>query len=363
MRKIVTLWVILFVLIGCGDENPSGSDNSPPVVDHLIVQGEVNPGDSVELQVVAHDEDGDVLTYVWEVEKGKLDSETGKTVKWTVPSDVKAVTLTVSVNDGVNESVTDSKRVPINLQNAAPVIESIVVSDRVHAVSSIELEAVVHDADKDTLEYIWEVDEGMLDSDSISTPTWTAPIEMGLVNIKLTVDDGINKPVTRSASVLIIHGLVVPGVEAAGIKLGDTFDRVKAIYGRPSFFDAADRTFEYWDPDFGLSGHLDTVDRVHALLLHPPNTAKTAGGVGIRSTLKRVAGEFGEAEEIDEGGARHWYWKKGIALRYDADVKVESIFVFGPIGAAPSGFDDTLQPEQALETRATLRRNYVTSRY
>ena len=363
MRMFFFVWAILFVLIGCGDETPSGSDNTPPVVDHLIFPGEVNPGDSIELQVVAHDADGDVLTYVWEVEKGQLDSNTGQTVKWTVPSDVKAATVTVSVNDGVNESVTNSKRVPINLQNAAPVIERIVVSDRVHAVSSVELEAVVHDADEDTLKYIWEVDKGILDSISISTPTWTAPIERGLVNIKLTVNDGINRPVTRSASVLIIHGLVVPGVEAAGIKLGDTFDRVKAIYGRPSFFDAADGRFEYWDPDLGVSGHLDTVDRVDAIFLNHPNRSKTAGGVGIGSTLKRVEEEFGEAEEIDKGGARHWYWKKGIEFKYDDDIEVESIFVFRPIRAAPSGFDDTSQPEKALEQQATLRRQYSGGRY
>ena len=53
-----------------------------------------------ELQVVAHDGDGDALTYVWDVQKGKLDSDTGQIVKWTVPSDLKAAIVTVSVNDG-----------------------------------------------------------------------------------------------------------------------------------------------------------------------------------------------------------------------------------------------------------------------
>ena len=363
MRMIVILGVTLFVFLGCGDEDPMGSDNNPPVVDHLIVPEEVNPGASVELQVVAHDEDGDALTYVWDVEKGKLDSNTGPTVKWTVPSDTKAATVTVSVNDGANESVTNSKRVTIKLQNAAPVIEEIVVSDRVHAVTSVELEAVVHDADKDTLNYIWEVDKGILDSKSTSAPTWTAPIERGLVNIKLTVDDGINKPVTKSASVLIIHGLVMPGVEAAGIKLGDTFDRVKAIYGRPSKFDAAKKLFLYWDPDFGVSGFLDGIDRVTDLFIKHPNQARTAGGVGIGSTLKRVEEEFGVAEEIGEGGKEHWYWKKGITFDYDADAKVMLIYVFAPIGAAPGGFDDASQHEQVLEHRAALRRHYSRNGY
>ena len=361
MRMVVILWVVLFTLIGCGDENPDSSDNNPPVVDHLIVPEEVSPGDSVELQVVAHDEDGDTLTYVWEVGKGTLDSQTGQTVKWTVPSDLKGVTVTVAVADGVNESVTESKHVSIKLQNAAPVIEQIVVSDRVHAVSSVELEAVVQDADGDTLTYNWETDKGMLDSESVSTPTWTAPIEMGLVTVRLTVDDGINEPATKSASVLIIHGLIVAGEEAAGIRLGDDFDRVKAIYGIPSRRKGA--RFEYWDPNFGLSGILDGINRVEGLFLSRPNKAKTAGGVGIGSPQKRVEEEFGGAEEIEKDRGTYWYWKQGIAFTYDADVQARSIFVFGPIGAAPAGFDDAPQREQVLEHRAALERYYSTSRF
>ncbi len=358
MRVIVILWVILFAITGCGDESPNDSDNSPPVVDHLIVPEEVNPGDSVELQVVAHDGDGDALTYVWNVEKGELDSETGQIVKWTVPSDLKAATVTVSVNDGVNESVTEIKRVPINLQNAAPVIQKIVVTERVHAVSRVELQAIVEDADGDTLTYSWDVQKGLLDSEAISTPTWTAPIAMGVVNVRLTVDDGINEPTTKSVSVLVIHGLVAPGAEAAGIKLGDTFDRVKAIYGNPSRHQG--ERFEYWDPDFGLSGILDSINRVDGLFLTRPNKAKTTGGVGIGSTLKHVEGELGAAEEIDQVERVYWYWKKGIAYGYDADNKVISLFVFKPIGAAPAGFDDALPHEQLLEHRAALDRSYST---
>ena len=358
MKMIVILWVILFAIIGCGDESPNDSDNSPPVVDHLIIPGEVNPGDSVELQVVAHDGDGDALTYVWNVEKGKLNSETGQTVKWTVPSDLKAATVTVSVNDGVNESVTEIRRVPINLQNSAPIIQKIVVTEQVHAVSSVELQAVVEDADGDTLTYSWDVQKGLLDSEANPTPTWTTPIAMGVVNVRLTVDDGINEPTAKSVSVLVIHGLIMPGEEAAGIKLGDTFDRVKAIYGEPS--DRKNELFAYWDPDMGLSGALDGIGLVDSLFIEHPNKAKTVGGVDIGSTRERVEGEFGKAEEIQEGGKEHWYWKKGIEFDYDADAKVSGIFIFKPVGAAPSAFDDVEQREQASENKAALDRSYST---
>ena len=340
MRTIFILWVALLTLIGCGNDE---IHNSPPVVDHLIIPDEISPGDSVELQVVAHDGDGDALIYVWEVEKGKLDSRTGRVVTWTAPSDLKVVTVTVFVNDGVHTSVSKSKRVPIALRNSAPIIGEIVVSERVHAVSSVPLQAVVHDSNGDTLTYRWEVKKGVIDSKTSSTLTWTAPIDIGFVAVTLTVDDGVNEPVTKSVVVQIVHALIVPGEEAAGVKLGDTFDRVKALYGRPS--KRSSDFFAYWDPDIGVSGVFDGIGLVESLSIRKPNTAKTAGGVGIGSTLKRVEEEFGGAEKIEEGGEVHWYWKKGIEFSYDADARVKSISIFKPVGAAPAGFDDTLQGE------------------
>ena len=339
MRTIVILWVVLFAIIGCGNDQIR---NSPPVVDHLIIPDAVSPGVSVELQVVAHDADGDTLIYVWEVDKGKLDSRTGQIVKWTVPLDLKAATVTVFVNDGVNESVTKLARVPIRLQNSAPVIREIVVSEQVHAVSSVVLQSVIYDADGDTLTS-WEVKQGVLDSETISMPTWTVPIDTGLVAVTLTVDDDVNEPVTKSVVVQILHALIVPGEEAVGIKLGDTFDRVRALYGRPSKRNSD--FFAYWDPDIGLSGVFDGIGLVEGLSIRKPNKARTAGGVAIGSTLKRVEEEFGGAEKIEEGGKVHWYWKKGIEFSYDADAKVTNISLFKPVGAAPAGFNGALQHE------------------
>ncbi len=105
--------------------------------------------------------------------------------------------------------------------------------------------------------------KGVLDSESILAPMWTAPIEMGFVGITLTVDDGVSEPVTESAVVQIVHALIAPGKEAAGIKLGDTFDKVKALYGRPSKRNSD--FFAYWNPDIGLSGFFDGIGLVEGL--------------------------------------------------------------------------------------------------
>ena len=48
------------------------------------------------------------------------------------------------------------------------------------------------------------------------------------------------------------------------------------------------------------------------------------------------------AEEIKDGGKRHWYWKNGIQFEYAANARVHDTMIFSPIGvdAAPSAGQD-----------------------
>ena len=77
------------------------------------------------------------------------------------------------------------------------------------------MQIVAHDGD--ALIYVWEVKKGVIDSKTSSTPMWTAPIDIGFVAVTLTVDDGVNEPVTESAVVQIVHALIVPEEEWRGI--------------------------------------------------------------------------------------------------------------------------------------------------
>ena len=366
MKQTVTRWILLFcllmVIIGCGDgESLDGRVNSPPVIDYLIVPEMVNPGDSVELQVLARDIDGDILNYVWEVEKGKLDSRTERTVNWTVPSDAKWAIVKVSVNDGVNKPAVKSRKIPINLQNSAPVVTEIVIPESVHAGSSLQLQAKTDDADGDTLTYNWEVEAGLLSSETTHAPTWTVPIEMGSITVTLHISDGINEPAAKSITVRVIHSLIVEGKQAAGIKLGDSFVKVKAMYGKPSNRDES--FFAYWEPDIGISGFVDGIDLVESLFIRKPNKAKTAGRIGVGSARERVEEEFGTAEEIKENGEAHWYWNEGIHFDYDGNSRVSKIHIFKPIkrhGAAPQRFADVLILKQELVNLAALDKYYAT---
>ena len=351
-RRCLIIYVCAIVFLGCGDSEPT---NSRPVIDRFIVPELVDPGATVELQVIAHDADGDALTIVWEVELGELTSSTERVVKWTVPSDLKTTVVKVHVSDGVTKSVIRSQKVSTKLDNAPPVIKEIIVPENVFAGDSLELSAEVDDADGDALTYHWVVNKGELDSDTAEHPTWTAPIDEGTINISLTVNDGLNEPTIKFIRVRVTHTLIVPGEGAAAIRLGDRFARIKALYGAPEDRDGGFLNYRA----IGLNFHLAAADFVEDIWVSKPNTSKTAGGAGPGSGRNRVIVEFGEAEEIQDGGILHWYWKKGIQFRYADNARVESVMIFSPIGVglAPAALQDFNQQKQELREleRSSLR--------
>jgi hypothetical protein len=349
---IAALLAVSMAIIGCGDGD---NENHAPVIDNLIAPDKVDAGASVEFQVIAHDADGDALTYTWKVEAGQLSSAAVRNVTWTAPPENKSVNITVRVSDGVNKPVIESKTITVVVRsNSSPTIDELIVPNKVHAGDSVELQVKAHDADGDALTYAWGVEAGQLScSGKTQAVTWTVPIREGSVTVSIKVSDGVSKPTIKSKTVTVSHPLIVPGRQAAGIKLGDPFDRVKELYGKPSEVDG--RLFAYWEPDIGLSGFLDGIDLVEDLFLMAPNKSKTAGGNGIGSTLKSVESEFGRAEEIEE--LKHWYWKKGIEFDYDDKSIVTDIFIFKPIGAAPARLIDLVQRKQEIRNKSALEKH------
>ena len=114
MLSMFIMMIAALFVAGCGDDDDDTEmTNSQPIIDRVIVPESVKAGETVKLEVVAHDADGDKLTYNWEVSEGTVDA----VGVWTVPSDATRATVLVRVGDGVNSAVTSSK---ISVEIVAP---------------------------------------------------------------------------------------------------------------------------------------------------------------------------------------------------------------------------------------------------
>ncbi|RLE38157.1 hypothetical protein DRJ17_04900 [Candidatus Woesearchaeota archaeon] len=138
------------------------TENHPPVLNYIpdIV---VNEGDLIEINPVAHDPDGDSLTYYY---TGDMMTNTWQTDY----NDAGKYNVTVHVTDGELE---DSQQISITINdvvpNRAPVITQ--VSPDQSTVQVVkgrhEFSALVYDPDKDPIKYRWYLD-GELQGESNS---------------------------------------------------------------------------------------------------------------------------------------------------------------------------------------------------
>ena len=117
-QKWISLFLIGFCAIlalgifGCSELQDEEEPNKPPVIDSLAVPETVKAGESVTFQAIAHDLDGDTLTYAWTVDGTPLSATTG-TVTWTAPNVKKTVTVEVSVSDGKDSPVVQQQELTI----------------------------------------------------------------------------------------------------------------------------------------------------------------------------------------------------------------------------------------------------------
>lgn len=103
--SIILGCLLTFNIVGCGSDNEDKEPtNNPPIVDSFVVPEEFSPGDVLEFKVIAHDKDGDTLSYTWDVD-GKLLESTGTNAKWIATEGVESVKVTVHISDGVGHTI------------------------------------------------------------------------------------------------------------------------------------------------------------------------------------------------------------------------------------------------------------------
>ena len=333
-RWVVNLTQLCIVLVSsfclsCSQE----ATNTSPIIDRLIVPSEVLVGVKTEFHVIARDPDGDSLSYTWSISQGQTVESSSRTATWVAPDQPSAFIVSVFVSDGISEPTTRSKQILVKAPNKPPEITELRIPKKVSAGEISQLSLLAVDPNQDPLIFTWKIDDVVLEEGPKTEIEWQVPTQEGEVTIQVIVSDGIAPAVKRSNVVIVTRSLlIVPGLRAGGITLGDSFKTIKDIYGEPNIFEKVDDLFffAFWQPDQGISGFIDEqTETVTATFVQSPNQAKTAAGNGVNSTLDSVEQEFGLVEDV-RNNLEHWYWTKGI--EFDVrDQLVDQIFIFRPL--------------------------------
>ena len=109
---IIVTMVTIIIVPGCASNsntepqptqsnnpNPTG-ENQSPKIDNIISEWlAVERGKSTQIKCVAHDPDGDKLTYSWSVNRGSISGK-GALATYNSPSSYLEAQIMVSVTDG-----------------------------------------------------------------------------------------------------------------------------------------------------------------------------------------------------------------------------------------------------------------------
>ena len=223
--------------------------------------------------------------------------------------------------------------------NEPPIIDRVIVPNRVEASTPLKLQIIARDADNDKLTVIWEVSEG-----TIADDIWTPPDRATKVVISVHVTDRTNPVVTQSKNVIVIKqetaepppvvqppvvqepppqpepepelppepevveawniigrvGIehVAPGQETLKVSIGDTIKQVNAIALRAEW--RGDDGQILFHPRFGEFHCLYKNGKV-ATITTDQARFRTPEGIGVGSHINTVKAKYGEPDLVDQG--------------------------------------------------------------
>ncbi len=176
--------------------------NQPPVIDDLIEERTVaNRAESIVVQCLATDPDGDQLTYLWSATGGSFIGS-GSAVAWMAPSTLGTYTISAEVNDG-RGGTARRKQTIVVMANHPPVIESLTADSlSVLRGESVTIDCLATDADGDRLTYSWEATAGEISGEGDHI-IWTTPNVCATHTITVTVIDERGSQTTQSIDIRV----------------------------------------------------------------------------------------------------------------------------------------------------------------
>ncbi|MGA2669925.1 MAG: Ig-like domain-containing protein [Dehalococcoidia bacterium] len=204
--------------------------NNPPTINSLVASANwTTPSGSIQVTCNATDPDGDMLSYEWTTDGGKI-SGAGAAVHWTAPQTVGTYNITVVVNDGYGGE--DMRRITLSVaRGTPPTIEKLVVNPngnllRESTAAGCDFDVWVKEEydikclasnTSDELSYEWSCTAGNISGEG-STITWTAPNEKSVtVTVTVIVSDAEGNSIAKS---IVFH---VPSCTCGswGLKSGE----------------------------------------------------------------------------------------------------------------------------------------------
>jgi hypothetical protein len=186
--------------------------NRPPTITSLVANADwTTPSGSLQVTCTASDPDGDVLSYEWTTDGGKI-SGTGAAVNWTAPRAIGTYNVTVVVKDGHGGE--DTKFVPLSVTlSPPPTIEKLVVIPKgntflreathsgcdfdVWENKKYDIECVASNTSGE-LFYNWSCTAGNISGEG-STITWTTPNQTSVqVTVTVKVSDDAGNSVAKN---------------------------------------------------------------------------------------------------------------------------------------------------------------------
>jgi len=209
-RKKCKIWIhiqvsvliisLTSILMNCTKDKPvitgpEPTEYPPKIEDFFANRYTVDTGDSVKLQVIATDQNGDSLQYNYRYIGGTITDPTSPVTNWIAPispQDTGKYTITVIVNDGKSLPAKDSVTISVTLGNNPPNIEAFSASPDtvVKPGGSVELQVIATDPDGDSLKYSYSQTGGIITNPYSPVTNWIAPQIEGEYTITVTVSDG-----------------------------------------------------------------------------------------------------------------------------------------------------------------------------